>query len=83
MAPNLTLLVKSKDNDGVLKIMLPMITEKFAKDFPEVHIEVQTGDEFVRPEFVGLRQWVEIFKMDWYYAPSDLVTKFKNILKVI
>ena len=83
MAPNLTLLVKSKDNDGVLKIMLPMITEKFAKDFPEVHIEVQTGDEFARPEFVGLKQWVEIFRMNWYYVPSDLVDKFKNILKVI
>ena len=83
MAPELALIIKTTGNDNVLKIMLPRIKEKFEKDFPEVHIEVQTGDEFVRPEFVGLKQWVEIFKMDWYYVPSDLVTKFKNILKVI
>lgn len=83
MAPELALIIKTTGKDNVLKIMLPRIEEKFSKDFPEVHIEVQTGDEFVRPEFVGLKQWVEIFKMDWYYAPSDLVTKFKNILKVI
>ena len=83
MAPELALIIKTTGKDNVLKIMLPRIEEKFWKDFPEVHIEVQTGDEFVRPEFVGLKQWVEIFKMDWYYAPSDLVTKFKNILKVI
>lgn len=83
MAPELALIIKTTGKDNVLKIMLPRIEEKFGKDFPEVHIEVQTGDEFVRPEFVGLKQWVEIFKMDWYYVPSDLVTKFKNILKVI
>lgn len=83
MAPELALIIKTTGKDNVLKIMLPRIEERFEKDFPEVHIEVQTGDEFVRPEFVGLKQWVEIFKMDWYYAPSDLVNKFKNILKVI
>lgn len=83
MAPELALIIKTTGNDNVLKIMLPRIKEKFEKDFPKVHIEVQTGEEFVRPEFVGLKQWVEIFRMDWYYAPSDLVTKFKNILKVI
>ena len=83
MAPELALIIKTTGKDNVLKIMLPRIEERFEKNFPEVHIEVQTGDEFVRPEFVGLKQWVEIFKMDWYYAPSDLVTKFKNILKVI
>ena len=83
MAPELALIIKTTGNDSVLKIMLPRIEEKFQKSFPEVHIEVQTGDGFVRPEFVGLKQWVEIFKMNWYYVPSDLVDKFRNILKVI
>lgn len=83
MASELALIINTTGNDDVLKIMLPIIKEKFEKNFPEVHIEVHTGEEFVRPEFVGLKQWVEIFRMNWYYIPSDLVDKFRNILKVI
>jgi hypothetical protein len=56
MASELALIINTTGNDDVLKIMLPRIKEKFEKNFPEVHIEVHTGEEFVRPEFVGLKQ---------------------------
>jgi hypothetical protein len=56
MASELALIINTTGNDNVLKVMLPRIEEKFKKDFPEVHIEVHTGEEFVRPEFVGLKQ---------------------------
>ena len=83
MAPELALVIRVFENDNTFKILLPMIERKFKESFPEVHLEVQTGEEWMRPEFVGLKQWVEIFKLTGYYSPSDLVDKFKNTLKVI
>lgn len=79
----LKLVVSTYDNDKVMKILLPMIKAKFKEKFPEVKIEVTTGLEEKRPVFRGVKQWLEIFKLEWYYTPSDLVNKFKNTLKVM
>lgn len=79
----LKLVVSTYDNDKVMEILLPMLENRFKSDFPEVDIEVIKGLEEKRPVFRGVKQWLEVFKLEWYYTPTDLVSKFKNTLKVM
>lgn len=79
----LKLVIATYDNDNLMKILLPMVEKKFKESLPDIVIEVTTGLELKRPIFTGVKQWLELFKLEWYYTPSDLVAKFKNTVNLV